>query len=341
VALAGAEAANRRRGAAWRAARAGLRCGGAALRRVRRSVPAALLAFGLLAVAWAVEPVRGADGLVAVPPAAQVTDLAAALSAADRAALQAKLTAFEAAHGTQVVILVVPTTQPEPIEDYTHRVGEAWKIGRKGVGDGVLVVAAIQDRRMRIDVARALEGAIPDVIANRIVRERIAPRFQQNDYAGGLSAGLDALFAQIEGEGLPTPVGVPQHKVNAGEDVFSVLLPFVIGGLVASVALRRILGVPGALVGGAGAGAVAGWALSSVLLGGAAGLGVFVLALIFGGGRGGGAVGGGRGPVFLPGGWGGGRGGGGWGGGAGGGGGGGWSSGGGGDFSGGGSSGSW
>ena len=326
------EAARCRRGASVRMAGACHRLLAGARRLLRRSVPGALLAFGLLAGAWGADPARGTDGLVAVPPAAQVTDLAGALSAADRAALQAKLTAFEAAHGTQIVILVVPSTQPEPIEDYAHRVGEAWKIGRKGVGDGVLVVAAIQDRRMRIDVARSLEGAIPDVIANRIVRERIAPRFQQNDYAGGLSAGLDALFAQIEGEGLPTPVGVPQHKVNAGEDVFSVLLPFVIGGLLASVVLRRILGVPGALVGGAGAGAVAGWALSSVLLGGAAGLGVFVLALIFGGGRGGGAVGGGRGPVFLPGGWGGGRGGGG---------GGGWSSGGGGDFSGGGSSGSW
>ena len=301
---------------------------------------AALLLAAVAPFAWAQgDAPRGADGLLAVPSLARVTDLAGVLKGNDKAALESKLAAFETARGAQIAVLIVPSTKPEPIEDYAHRVGEAWKIGRRGVGDGLLIVVATQDRRARIDVARALEGAIPDAIARRLIGEAMAPRFRVNDYAGGIQATLDRIFKLIEGESLPTPAGMPQHKVEAGEDTLGLLIPFIIGGIVFGGVLRRSLGVPGALVAGGGAGGLAGFMLASAKLGLFAGLAVLVLSL-FGGMRGARSIGGRRGGVFLPGGFGGGGGlgggGGGWSSG-----GGGWSSGGGGDFSGGGSSGNW
>lgn len=288
------------------------------------------LALGALALAAsAADAPRGADGLLAVPPLARVTDYAGALSPQQKQALEDKLAAFEMAHGAQIAVLVVPTTQPEPIEDFAHRVGEAWKIGRAGIGDGVLVIVAKDERRLRIDVARSLEGALPDLTAKRIGREVIGPYFRRGDYAGGLSAGLDAIFRQIESEGLPAPREQPAGDAEA--DRFALLMPFVIGGFVIGVILRRILGIPGSLLAGGGTGFVAAKALSSGLLGALAGLAVFVLTA--GGASRAGRVLGGRrgGGVFIPGGWSGG----GWSSG------GGWTSGGGGDFSGGGATSDW
>ncbi|MEG1970747.1 MAG: TPM domain-containing protein [Burkholderiaceae bacterium] len=276
-----------------------------------------------------------AQELAAVPPLARVTDLTGTLRPQEKAALEAKLAAFETAHGSQVAVLMLPSTQPEPIEDYAHRVGEAWKIGRAGVGDGLLMVVAKDDRRVRIDVARTLEGAIPDVAAKRVIREDIGPRFKNGDYAGGINAGLDRLFGLVEGEGLPAPVGVPAKTVNAGEDMVALLLPFIVVGVIAAAVLRRLLGAPGAVIGGVGAGVIGGWMLASIGLGLLIAVAAAVMGL--GGGRSlARTVGGRRGGVFIPGGWGGG-GGGGWSSG----GGGGWTSGGGGDFSGGGASGDW
>jgi uncharacterized protein len=279
------------------------------------------------------------DGRLVVPPLARVTDSAGVLNPAARAQLEAKLAAFEQSKGSQIAVIVVPSTQPEPISDFTNRVGDAWKIGRKGVGDGVLIAVAVKDRRVWISVARALEGAIPDVVANRITREFMGPQFARGDFAAGINAGVDAVMKQIEGEGLPTPSGVPRHKVDAGEDLLGALVPLVIFGTLVGALLRRLFGVPGAMLSGAGTGAIAGFMLSSLIVGAIAGIAVLVLSG-FGGGRGplgGGRVLGGRrgAPVILPGGWSGG------GGGFGGGGGGGWSSGGGGDFSGGGGGSSW
>ena len=131
--------------------------------RVLRGLAALLSVVCPLALAQADAP-RGADGLLAVPPLARVTDLAGALKAADKAALEQKLAAFESARGAQIAVVVVPSTQPEPIEDYAHRIGEAWKIGRRGIGDGLLIVVATQDRRARIAVARSLDGAVPDAV---------------------------------------------------------------------------------------------------------------------------------------------------------------------------------
>jgi uncharacterized protein len=283
------------------------------------------------------------DGRLAVPPLARVTDAAGVLPPAAATALEAKLAAFERDRGSQIAVIVVPSTQPEPISDFTNRVGDAWKIGRKGVGDGVLVTVAVKDRRAWISVARALEGAIPDVVATRITRELMGPQFARGDFAAGLNAGVDAVMKLIEGEALPTPSGVPRHKVDAGEDLLGALVPLVIFGTLVGALLRRIFGVPGAMLGGAGTGAVAGFLLSSLVVGVIAGIAVLLLSG-FGGGRpplgGGRVLGGRRGvPVILPGSW---SGGGGWGGGGwSSGGGGGWSSGGGGDFAGGGGGSSW
>lgn len=277
-------------------------------------------------------------GRIAVPQLARVTDLSNALSPAARADIEAKLAAFETAHGSQIAVILVPSTQPEPIEDFANRIGNAWKIGRAGIGDGLLMVVATQDRRARIEVFRALEGAIPDVAARQIIREQMGPRFATGDFAGGISAGLDAIFKRIEAESLPTPSGIPRHKVDAGSDLMGALIPLVIIGVVVGSIVRRIFGVPGAALAGAGVGTITGIMLSSLLLGAVAGIAVFLFSSGgFGGRGGGGRVLGGRrgGPVFIPGGW---TGGGGWGGG---GGGGGWSSGGGGDAAGGGASGDW
>lgn len=300
---------------------------------------AALLLVAWAGLAWGADT-RGADGLLVVPPLARVTDTTGTLSGADKQALDNKLAAFETAHGTQIAIVMVASTQPEPIVDFANRVGNAWKIGRAKEGDGLIVAVAKEDRKVHIAVARALEGAVPDLAAKKVIREQIAPRFKDNDFAGGINAAVDALTRLVEGEGLPAPVGLPKAKVDAGEDVIGIVLPFIIVGVMVGVLLRRMLGVPGALVAGTGSGALSGFMLSSLTFGAIAGLAVFFVSLISGANAGrtlGGRRGGG---VFIPGGWGGG-GGGGWGGGGGGSSGGGFSSGGGGDFSGGGASGDW
>jgi len=284
-----------------------------------------VLALILAAVA---APAPGED-LVPVPPLKQrVTDLTGTLEAQEIQALERQLAAFEQARGSQIAVLLVPTTKPEPIEAYGIRVAEAWKVGRKGVGDGVIVLVAKEDRRMRIEVAKALEGAIPDARAKRIVAEIMAPAFKQGDFAGGLRDAIGALEKLIEGEDLPPPKAAAAEASGFGWQ--EVLVLGIVGAVFVGGFLRAILG---AALGSAAAGAIVGggaWLLTGSLLAGiAAAVLAFVFVLAFGSGRGGGFGGG------LPGG--------GWssGGGRGGGSSGGWSGGGGGDFGGGGASGSW
>jgi uncharacterized protein len=296
-----------------------------------------LLAASLLAAlasAWA-------QDVLAVPAlTARVIDQTGTLDAAQRAALEAKLAAFEQSAGPQIVVLMVPTTAPEDIAAYAQRVADSWKIGRREVGDGLLIVVAKNDRRIRIEVAKALEGAVPDLAARLIIDRTISPAFRAGNFAGGVDAGIDALMARIKGEGLPEPSAARDADAPPWEELamFFFIAVFVIGGILSRVLGRRL----GAVVTSGGAGAAA-WALG-------AGLGVavvaallaFIMVGVFGaaqlarraGGRAGGRIGGG-----LPGGFGGG---GSWGGGGGfGGGGGGFGSGGGGDFGGGGASGDW
>jgi uncharacterized protein len=277
-----------------------------------------------------------AQDLQAIPPlAARVIDTTGTLDAAQTQALEAKLAAFEKARGAQIVVLMVPTTLPEDITDYAQRVGDAWKIGRKDIGDGLLLVVAKNDRTVRIATTKALEGAIPDLAAKQIITNAITPRFRQGDFAGGLNAAADQIMARISGENLPAP---DAQRSAGGQQGFqwmdmAVFLFFAvpIGARVLSSVLGRKLG---AVVTGGGVGVLAWLFTSSLLLAGVAGVVGLVFALVASLGALG-SLGGGR----RSGGWNnGGFGGGGFGGG---GGGGGFSSGGGGNFGGGGSSGSW
>ena len=307
--------------------------------------------FTLLSLTIHAQNATPAYDLLPVPKlVAQVTDLTKTLSAADTAALTTTAAGIAQARGSQIAILIVASTNGEPIEDYAHRVGDAWKLGRKGVGDGVLIVAALQDRKVRIDVARALEGALPDAVAKRIIRESIAPQFQQNRYAAGLDAALHRIDERLAGEvGLPAPNSANTGGTgNAGFEIDS-LLPIVMMAVFVGIVLRGIFGkFFGSTLAGAGAGFV-GWSSGlAVLLAGGLGVAVLLAVLILGGLQGSGLRGVGGGSAFpssrrggFGGGFGGSFGGGFGGGGFGGSGGGGFSSGGGGDFGGGGASGNW
>ncbi|HWT27914.1 MAG TPA: YgcG family protein [Methylophilaceae bacterium] len=191
---------------------------------------------------------------VAVPPLQQrVTDLTQTLGADQQAALESKLAQFEQQKGSQIAILLVPTTQPEAIEQYSIRVVEAWKLGRKGVDDGILILVAKADRKVRVEVGYGLEGIVPDSIASQIIRDAIQPHFKQGDFYGGLNAAVDQLIARINGEPLPAPER--QAAASGGwEDLLPVLL---FGGLLVGGLLRAIFGsflggmVNGGLVGAA------------------------------------------------------------------------------------------
>lgn len=184
---------------------------------------------------------------------AHVTDTAQALSASDRSALERQLAEFEAQRGTQIGVLIVPSTAPEDIADYSQRVADAWKLGRAGVGDGLLVVVAVQDRRVRIAPFKALEGAIPDVLAKRIIDQYIVPAFRRGDYAGGLRDALAQLQARITGEALPEPA--PQRaQIDEFDFVEAAMLLLVAVPLVTNV-LRQLLGQRvGSFAGAAAAG---------------------------------------------------------------------------------------
>ncbi|HQQ71268.1 MAG TPA: TPM domain-containing protein, partial [Alicycliphilus sp.] len=178
-------------------------------------MPLALVIQALIAiiiVAIGIPP-ASAQGLRPVPAlSARVIDETGTLSGAQQQALEAQLAAIEQRHGSQVVVLMVPSTAPEDIAAFANRVGNAWKIGRKEVGDGVLVLVAKDDRRMRIEVAKALEGAIPDIAAARIIDNAMKPRFRDGDFAGGLTAAVQQIGARIAGENLPLPDATPQGQ---------------------------------------------------------------------------------------------------------------------------------
>lgn len=274
-----------------------------------------------------------AQQFVAVPAlTARVTDLTGTLAPQQKLQLEAALAGIEQTKGSQVAILIVPTTQPEAIEDYSMRVAEAWKLGRgrvaaqrdsgnknaTAIDDGVLIVVAKSDRKVRIEVGYGLEGAIPDAVAKRIIVESISPKFRNGDFFGGLQAAVADLGKRIGGEELPAP-WQPGHgnTVEVEGSVLPLILMSFIVGLVMSQVLGRFIG---AALGGGGAGLSAAAALSSTPLGAAVGIGVAALILFMGGGRGGGGPGGGLrrvgphtyrqgGPIFIPGGFGGGGGG--------------------------------
>ena len=314
---------------------AGSACNPPAARAPARSALRALLGLCFALLAWCAP--AAAQDLQPVPPlTAHVVDQTGTLDNAQRQALEDKLTAFEQAKGTQIAFLLVRTTAPEDIASYANRIGNAWKIGRKGVGDAVLLVVAKDDRKVRIEVAKTLEGAIPDLAAKQIIDDAITPRFRQGDFAGGLQAAADQLIARINGEPLPPVKPPPARGGQFGFDwmdlaIFLFFAVPIAGGVLRSMFGRKL----GSLLTGGGVGVIAFLITSSIIIGALAAAAGLLFSLISGVT----GIGPRRGPwgggPWIGGGWG--AGGGSWGGG----GGASWGSGGGGDFGGGGASGDW
>ena len=243
-------------------------------------------------------PFAVAAAEVAVPVlTARVTDLTGTLTAEQRSTLESRLQALETQKGSQIAVLLVPTTQPETIEEYSIRVVDQWKLGRKKVDDGVLLLIAKDDRKLRIEVGYGLEGALPDAIAKRIIAEDITPHFKQGDFYGGIVAGVTRIDAVIQGEALPSP-----RQTSSDSTSIESYLPFLIfAALISGAILRRIFGTfPGAMVNGGLVG------IAAMVLGGGVifaiifGIVAFLFALIRGGG--GGSLGGGGGGGFSSGG---------------------------------------
>lgn len=234
---------------------------------------------------------------LAVPPlTGHVTDQTGTLTAEQKASLEQTLTAFEARKGSQLAVLMVRSTAPEAIEPYALRVAEQWKLGRKRVDDGAILVVAKDDRALRIEVGYGLEGALTDLTSKRIISETILPRFKQQDFYGGVSAGVTQIIAVIDGEPLPEPAGMP--AIGAGDVRQFTPILFVLALAVGGV-LRAVLGkVPGALVTGGVVGAIAWFLVGAASIALMAGVVALIVTLLGGGmvGRGlGGYYGGGRG----------------------------------------------
>jgi uncharacterized protein len=250
--------------------------------------------------------------LVAIPDLSErVTDLTQTLSIADKAQIEEKLSAFEKKKGSQIAVLMVPSTKPEEIDQYSIRVVEKWKIGRKKVDDGILILVAKEDHKIRIEVGYGLEGAVPDITAKRVISEIIAPKFKQGDFAGGLNDAVDKLIGLVNGEALPAPTAL-KHKFGIA-DISGILPILLFGGLISGMFLRSLFGTfPGSFVNGSLIGGVL-WFFGLSLFGaGVLGIIAFLITMMLGGqsingyhrgytggmGSGGGFSSGGGGDVF-------------------------------------------
>lgn len=209
-----------------------------------------------------------------IPPlAARVTDLTGTLTTDERAQLETRLADFETRKGAQIAVLIVPSTEPEEIEQYSIRVVDAWKLGREKPDDGALLLIAKDDRALRIEAGRGLEGALTDLVSKRIIADTITPHFRQGDFAGGITAGVEQMIRVVDGEPLPEPdlrwTGAPEKL--GGQ------LPFLLGLIfVGSLVLRALLGrALGSVATGAAAGTFAWWVTQA--LGFAMGVGAFAL----------------------------------------------------------------
>jgi uncharacterized protein len=226
-----------------------------------------------------------AFALQAIPAlSSPVTDLTQTLSSQEQQTLANKLSAYAKEKGSQIAVLIVPTTQPEDIAQYSIRVADAWKIGREKQDDGVIIIVAKDDRKMRIEVGYGLEGAIPDLVAKRVVSEVMSPHFKQGDFYGGLNAATDTIAKLINGENLPAPSAADSNVAGAG---FMELLPIIMfGAIISGMILRGIFGTffGSALNGGLVAALVwiFGAAMLAIILAAIAGF-IFTLAM---GGRG-------------------------------------------------------
>jgi uncharacterized protein len=225
-------------------------------------------------------------GLQAIPALnSPVTDLTNTLTAPEQQALAQKLNAFAQEKGSQIAVLVVPSTQPEDIAQYSLRVADTWKIGREQEDDGVIVIVAKNDRKMRIEVGYGLEGAIPDAIAKRIVSDVMAPQFRQGYFAGGLNASIDQLMALISEEALPAP----KQKASSNPSFFDWLPMLMFVAIFTGMLLRGVFGTLfGSALNGGALGALV-WLLGGALITVAlVVVAAFVFTLAMGGSRGGG-----------------------------------------------------
>jgi len=216
----------------------------------------------------------------------RVVDLNGALTVEQKRELEASLEAFETRKGSQIAVLITGTTFPEPIEAFAIRVAEAWKIGRKGVDDGIVVVVARSDQAMRIEVGYGLEGAVPDAVAKRLIEEEFIPRFREGDFYGGLRAGLDRLMRVIDGEPLPPPKqeggGSEPRSIETYFILFMAIV-IAVGGL-----LRALFGrLPAAAIVGFGTGLLAWLIVAPLVVAVLVGIVGFIFTLAGGGHRGG------------------------------------------------------
>ena len=204
---------------------------------------------------------------------ARVTDLTGTLNAQQKSDIESRIAAYEARRGSQIAVLLLPTTKPEEIEQYSIRVADAWKIGRKGADDGLILIVAKDDRRVRIEIGYGLEGAIPDSVARRVIDERITPHFRDGDFYGGVRDGVDQLIKLAEGEKLPPPqASAPQARSES--DAVQYIVPAIIFMAVVGGILKAMLGrFPGSLAAGAGLGLIA-WLMF--------GMGIAALAALIG-----------------------------------------------------------
>lgn len=244
------------------------------------------LQLGIALLVWLAAFTAHAQDLQPLPQlVAPVTDTTGTLTAEQIERLNSKLRAFEAKKGSQIVVVVVPSTQPESIEQYTLRLAEQAKLGRKKADDGLLVVLAMQDKKTRIEVGYGLEGVIPDSVANRVRREAMNPAFRDGRFFDGLNASADAFIKLIDGEPLPPPASSPDSSYqDVGEDyeillVIALVATIVVGGILRAV-FGRFFGsaMVGSVVGGSA------WLLTSFVgIGAIAGILAFVFSLVFSG----------------------------------------------------------
>ena len=267
---------------------------------------AGALVWAALGAVLCMAPAAAQDVLPLPVLSGRVIDQTATLTPAQAQALDAKLAAFEAEAGPQIVLLMVAATAPEDIAAYAQRVADAWKIGRREVGDGVLVVVAKNERATRIEVAKALEGAIPDLAARQIIDQTLVPAFRGNDYAGGLNQAVDRLMARIRGEGLPVPApragpgGAPGARSLEQVGLMVFVGVMAVGALLSAVLGRGV----GSVLTAVAAGGAVWWLGAGLLLAGLAALGAVLVVGVIGVGnvlqlvlmaRGGGGGGGGGG----------------------------------------------
>jgi uncharacterized protein len=236
-----------------------------------------------------------AQALQAIPKLeARVTDVTGTLTAAEQAQLEQKLADFEARKGAQIAVLLVPTTAPEEIEQYSIRVVEAWKLGRKKVDDGALMIIAKNDRTLRIENGYGLEGVLTDAMSGRITADTMVPLLKQGQYFAAITAGVDQMIQLISNESLPPPDPTwRQQRPQHWNSLPIVIFAFLFG----STVLRSMFGrVAGSLLTGGALGVLVFFLTQAVLAAaGAAVAGVFLALIGIGSGWSSGGFGGGFG----------------------------------------------